>query len=132
MLTKIISAALALAVAMAPVAQACTGIQLTAKDGGVVAARTLEFGIDPKSEAMVIPAGTAITGTLPDSGKGISYVTKYGVVGANGLGQPVILDGINEASMSASSIFPTTRAMPMSRRIMPLEQWGHTSTGYGY
>lgn len=99
MLTKIISAALALAVAMAPVAQACTGIQLTAKDGGVVAARTLEFGIDPKSEAMVVPAGTAITGTLPDGGKGISYVTKYGVVGANGFGQPVILDGINEAGL---------------------------------
>jgi choloylglycine hydrolase len=99
MLTKITSAALAFAVAMAPVAQACTGIRLTAKDGGVVAARTLEFGIDPKSEAMVFPAGTAITGTLPDGGKGISYVTKYGVVGANGFGQPVILDGINEAGL---------------------------------
>jgi choloylglycine hydrolase len=99
MLRKITSAALAGAVALAPVAQACTGIELTAKDGGVVAARTLEFGIDPKSEVMVVPAGTAITGTLPDGGKGISYVTKYGVVGANGFGQPVILDGINEAGL---------------------------------
>jgi choloylglycine hydrolase len=81
-LTKITSAALALAVAMAPVAQASTGIQLTAKDGGGVAARTLEFGIDPKSDALVIPAGTAITGTLPDGGKGINYVMKCGVVGA--------------------------------------------------
>jgi choloylglycine hydrolase len=99
MLRKIISAALAGAVALAPFAHACTGIELTAKDGGVVAARTLEFGIDPKSEVMVVPAGTAITGTLPDGGKGISYVTKYGVVGANGFGQPVILDGINEAGL---------------------------------
>ena len=99
MLRKITGAALAGAVALAPVAQACTGIELTAKDGGVVAARTLEFGIDPKSEVMVVPAGTAITGTLPDGGKGISYVTKYGVVGANGFGQPVILDGINEAGL---------------------------------
>jgi choloylglycine hydrolase len=65
MLRKITGAALAGAVALAPVAQACTGIELTAKDGGVVAARTLEFGIDPKSEVMVVPAGTAITGTLP-------------------------------------------------------------------
>ena len=99
MLRKITSAAIAGAVALAPVAHACTGIELTAKDGGVVAARTLEFGIDPKSEVMVVPAGTAITGTLPDGGKGISYVTKYGVVGANGFGQPVILDGINEAGL---------------------------------
>src|ERR1700738_3725759 len=99
MLRKITSAAIAGAVALAPVAHACTGIELTAKDGGVVAARTLEFGIDPKSEVMVVPAGTATTGTLPDGGKGISYVTKYGVVGANGFGQPVILDGINEEGL---------------------------------
>src|SRR5207253_3258191 len=94
MLAKITSAALAGAIAFSPVAQACTGIELTAKEGAVVAARTLEFGIDPKSEAMIIPAGTSISGTLPDGGKGISYVTKYGVVGANGFGQPAILDGI--------------------------------------
>src|SRR5438067_3482337 len=99
MFRKIASAALAGAVALVPVAQACTGIELTAKDGGVVAARTLEFGIDPKSEVMVVPAGTAITGTLPDGGKGISYVTKYGVAGANGFGQQVILDGINETGL---------------------------------
>ena len=99
MLKEITSAVLVGVVALAPVAQACTGIALTAKDGGVIAARTLEFGIDPKSEVMVVPAGTAITGTLPDGGKGISYVTKYGVVGANGFGQPVILDGINEAGL---------------------------------
>ena len=51
-------AALAGTIAFAPVAQACTGIQLTAKDGGVVAARTLEFGIDLHSNVLVIPAGT--------------------------------------------------------------------------
>jgi choloylglycine hydrolase len=99
MLKKVTGAALAGAIVLAPVAQACTGIKLTAKDGGVVAARTLEFGIDPKSGVMVVPSGTAIAGTLPDGGKGISYVTKYGVAGANGFGQPVILDGINEAGL---------------------------------
>src|SRR5262249_34705975 len=99
MLRKITSIALIGAVSLAPVAQACTGIALTAKDGGVVAARTLEFGIDPKSDVLVVPPGTAITGTLPDGGKGVSYVTKYGVVGANGFGQTVILDGINEAGL---------------------------------
>jgi choloylglycine hydrolase len=89
-------AALAATVAFAPVVQACTGIQLVAKDGGVIAARTLEFGIDLQSNVLIIPAGTAMTGTLPDGGKGISYTTKYGIGGANGAGQIAILDGIND------------------------------------
>jgi len=68
-------AALAGTIAFAPVVQACTGIQLVAKDGGVIAARTLEFGIDLQSNVLNIPAGTAMTGTLADGGKGISYTT---------------------------------------------------------
>ena len=92
LLTGILIAALS----FAPVVQACTGIQLVAKDGGVIAARTLEFGIDLQSNVLIIPAGTAMTGTLPDGGKGISYTTKYGIGGANGAGQIAILDGIND------------------------------------
>jgi choloylglycine hydrolase len=34
------------ALMFAPAAEACTGIRLVAKDGGVVAARSLEFGFD--------------------------------------------------------------------------------------
>jgi choloylglycine hydrolase len=92
-------AALAATIAFAPVAQACTGIQLTAKDGGVVAARTLEFGIDLQSNVLVIPAGTAFTGTLPNGGAGIRYTTKYGMVGANGADMTVIVDGINDQGL---------------------------------
>jgi choloylglycine hydrolase len=70
------------ALSFAPVAQACTGIRLIAKDGGVIAARSLEFGFDLHSDVMVVPVGTMLSGTLPDGGKGISYKTKYGFVGA--------------------------------------------------
>jgi len=99
MLRSTIAGILTAALSFAPVAQACTGIRLIAKDGGGVAARTLEFGFDLHSEVLVIPAGTALTGTLPDGGKGISYKTKYGVVGANAEGMTAIVDGINEAGL---------------------------------
>jgi choloylglycine hydrolase len=95
MLVGILTAALS----FAPVAQACTGIRLIAKDGGVIAARTLEFGFDLHSEVMVIPAGTALTGSLPDGGKGISYKTKYGFLGANAEGLTAIVDGINDRGL---------------------------------
>jgi choloylglycine hydrolase len=92
-------AALIAALAAVPTAQACTGIRLVAKDGGVVTARSLEFGIDLHSEVMIVPAGTALTGSLPDGGKGISYTTKYGFAGANGAGLPAIVDGINDQGL---------------------------------
>jgi choloylglycine hydrolase len=92
-------AILAAALSFAQMAQACTGIRLVAKDGGVVAARTLEFGFDLHSEIMVVPAGTALTGTLPDGGKGISYKTKYGFAGANAEGMTAIVDGINDQGL---------------------------------
>ena len=99
MFRSLLIAILAAALGFAPAAQACTGIRLVAKDGGVVAARTLEFGFDLHSEVMVVPAGTALTGTLPDGGKGISYKTKYGFAGANGMGLPVIVDGLNDQGL---------------------------------
>ena len=95
LLVGIVTAALS----FAPIAQACTGIRLIAKDGGVVPARTLEFGFDLQSNVMVVPAGTVLTGSLPDGGKGITYKTKYGFLGANALGMTAIVDGINDQGL---------------------------------
>src|SRR5579863_4834413 len=89
----------AAALGFATLAQACTGIRLIAKDGAVIAARTLEFGFDLHSQVLVVPAGTTLTGTLPDGGKGISYKSKYGFLGANAEGLTAIVDGINERGL---------------------------------
>ena len=63
-------------------AQACTGIRLTAQDGTVVHARTLEFGIDIHSDVLVVPRGYAWTGTTPDGKEGLTWKTKYASVGS--------------------------------------------------
>lgn len=99
MFRSTIAGILTAALSFAPVAQACTGIRLIAKDGGVVAARSLEFGLDLHSQVLVVPAGTALTGSLPDGGKGISYKTKYGFVGANAEGVTMIADGMNDQGL---------------------------------
>jgi len=87
------------ALSFAPAALACTGIRLVAKDGGVIAARTLEFGVDLHSDVLVVPAGTTLSGTLPDGGKGIIYKTKYGFLGANAEGMTAIVDGLNDQGL---------------------------------
>ena len=89
---------------------ACTGISLNAKDGAMIRGRTMEFGFPLSSNVIVIPAtkpiefvipaGTAMNGTLPDGKKGISYTTRYAVAGANAIGQTVILDGLNDQGLS--------------------------------
>jgi len=99
MFRSMIVGILTAALSFAPIAQACTGIRLVAKDGGVVAARSLEFGLDLHSQVLVVPAGTALTGTLPDGGKGISYKTKYGFVGANAEGVTMVADGMNDQGL---------------------------------
>ncbi len=89
-------------------AEACTGIRLIAADGTVVHARTLEFAIDLQSDVIVSPRGFARVGVTPDSNDGLSWKAKYASVGANAIGLPVIIDGLNEAGLAAGLFyFPT-------------------------
>src|SRR5438034_10681339 len=94
---------------LAPTVQACTGIRLIAEDGTVVHARTMEFAIDIHSDVMMIPRGFARTGTTPDGKEGLKWKAKYASVGANGVGLPVLFDGLNEKGLAAGTFyFPTS------------------------
>jgi choloylglycine hydrolase len=90
-------------------AHACTGIRLIAEDGTVVHARTMEFAIDIHSDVIMVPRGYARTGTTPDGKEGLKWKTKYASVGANGVGLPVLFDGLNEKGLAAGTFyFPTS------------------------
>jgi choloylglycine hydrolase len=79
---------------------ACTGISLKAADGAAIRGRTLEFGFPMQSNVLVVPAGKELSGTSPDGSKGLTYTSRYAVVGANALNMPVILDGLNDQGLS--------------------------------
>jgi choloylglycine hydrolase len=84
---------------------ACTGISLKAGDGAAIRGRTLEFGFPMQSKVLVVPAGQELSGTLPDGGKGLVYKSRYAFVGANALGLPAILDGINDQGLSVGLFY---------------------------
>ncbi len=109
---KVISTVVAGAMLLGGVAQsvqACTGIMLTAEDGTVVHARTMEFAIDIHSDVIVIPRGYVRTGTTPDGKPGLKWTSKYASVGTNGVGFPVLFDGVNEKGLASGLFyFPTT------------------------
>ncbi len=114
-----------------PAAQACTGIRLIAADGSVVYARTLEFGLDLKSEIMMVPRGFSRTGTTPDGKGGLKWTAKYASVGMNGAGLPDLFDGLNEKGLGAGMFyFPTSAGyMPYTAEVSDrtISQWEFVS-----
>ncbi len=99
---------LMLVLGMIQAGDACTSIRIKTADGLVFYARTMEGGFDFHSQVTVIPQGTAFQGTLPDNtSKGLKWTAKYGVVGMNAFGQPLLSDGINEKGLTVGNLlFP--------------------------
>jgi choloylglycine hydrolase len=109
-------------------AHACTGIRLIAEDGSVVAARTLEFGIELNSDVIVVPRNYARMGTTPHGENGLKWSSRYASLGANGVGLPFVFDGVNEKGLAVGLFyFPTTagymryNAAESSRTVAPWE-----------
>jgi choloylglycine hydrolase len=90
-------------------ATACTGIRLTAKDGTIVYARTLELGGDLDSSILIVPHGYAFRGETPMGTPGFRWTTKYAFVGPNAEGLPFVCDGMNEKGLAVGCfLFPGT------------------------
>ena len=70
----------------------CTSFQLTATDGSVCVARTMEFPDMLGARLTVLPRGLQLTSTAPD-GPGVTWTTRYGTVGMDGRIQPVNATG---------------------------------------
>ena len=102
MIKKIFAVSLATSLALSPIAgNACTSFLLKGNDGGYVYGRTMEFGLPLKSQLIVIPRNYQALGVGVDSkpGSGLNWKTKYAAVGMNGLGLPVLVDGMNEKGL---------------------------------
>jgi choloylglycine hydrolase len=72
-------------------------------DGGYAYGRTLEFGLDLRSQFIIVPRAYSITATGPagEVGKGgLAWKTRYAATGMNALGLPVIVDGVNEKGLA--------------------------------
>jgi len=99
-------AALALSAALwTTSAQACTSFLLVAKDGSKTYGRTLEFGVDMKSQVTLLPRGLVMVGTLPNAAQGKRWTARYAALGMNGFGLPILIDGLNEKGLAGGMLF---------------------------
>ena len=97
-------------VGAANVSLACTAVNVTAKDGTVIAGRTMEWALEMKWQLNSLPAGTAYELTAPASLKkpAVAATTKYALVGISSAefpGAPAFLEGQNSAGMGMSANF---------------------------
>ena len=98
-------AGVALILMVAQAADACTSIRIKTEDGLVFYARTMEGAVDYQSKVTVVPTGTVYHGTLPDNTpKGLTWTTKYGMVGMNAFGSPIMTDGMNEKGLAVGNL----------------------------
>ncbi len=91
--------------AFAQTAQACTSFLLRTSDGGAVYGRTMEFGFQLASEAIVIPRRFALTATGPGGKPGLAWTAKFAAVGLNAFGAPVLADGMNEKGLAGGILY---------------------------
>ena len=99
---RVLVAALAATLVLTPFTSfACTSFLLKGSDGGFVYGRTMEFGLPLKSQLTVFPRNYPMLGVGVDGkpGTGLNWTSKYAVSGMNGLGMPVLLDGMNEKGL---------------------------------
>ena len=94
----------------ANVALACTAVNITAKDGTVIAGRTMEWALEMKWQLNNLPAGTSYQLTAPPSSNkpAIPMQTKHALVGISSAaipGAPAFLEGQNSAGLGMSANF---------------------------
>ncbi|CDR35242.1 linear amide C-N hydrolase [Criblamydia sequanensis] len=79
---------------------ACTAFQLTSQDNSLVYCRSMELGVDLRSNLLLVPRNTSYQGTAPNNKPGLNWKTKYGFVGVNQWLFPnVVSDGMNEKGL---------------------------------
>jgi choloylglycine hydrolase len=96
---------LALVLGIPAATAACTAIRIRPGDGSIVAARTLEFAVDLRSDLVVLPRGGSHVGTTTSGRPGLRWATKYGIVGMNAFGRPLLVDGLNEHGLAIGVLY---------------------------
>ena len=91
-----------------PFAHACTALMITDQQGNAYSAKTMEYAVPLPFAMSYVPAGTKVVSVAPGNKPGLSFETKYPVlgVGANvgvGSGLNMLAEAANDQGLSVSS-----------------------------
>ncbi|HEY9160811.1 MAG TPA: choloylglycine hydrolase family protein [Desulfomonilia bacterium] len=84
----------------------CGSFRVTADDGSIIAARSMEFSVDLKYDIIVVPKDIAFESPAPDGKKGLKWKTMLGYVGVAAFGMDHgTSDGMNEKGLAMSLLW---------------------------
>ncbi|OGX14344.1 MAG: hypothetical protein A2351_06630 [Omnitrophica bacterium RIFOXYB12_FULL_50_7] len=106
---KIMGAVMALFLALAPCANACTFVDVEAKDGSVVIGRSIEWGFPMEYTFSVVPKGQSFTASYPADKvakdfKPMTWVSKYAYAGVGVTVQQGLDSAQNEAGLNIEGL----------------------------
>ena len=82
-------------------ADSCTVFRLKAHDGTIIVGRSMEFAVDLKYDAIVVPRSKAYASPATNGKEGLAWKTRYGYVGIASFGMDYGLsDGMNEKGLA--------------------------------
>lgn len=84
---------------------ACTTFRLQSQDGAWITGRSMELGLDLKSNVMLVPRQFTLTAMQPGMKPGMSWTAKYGFLGINTFDLNVATDGMNEVGLTAHALY---------------------------
>jgi penicillin V acylase-like amidase (Ntn superfamily) len=101
----------------APAAQACTTILVTDASGRAYHGRTLEFSVLLPMDMTYFPAGTKVISSTPAGNQGLTFDTKYPILGMSypvlpSAKQVTFVEGINDQGVSFSANWLTGTDSP--------------------
>jgi penicillin V acylase-like amidase (Ntn superfamily) len=101
----------------APAAQACTTILVTDASGRAYHGRTLEFSVLLPMDMTYFPAGTKVISSTPAGNQGLTFDTKYPILGMSfqvlpSAKQVTFAEGINDQGVSFSANWLTGTDSP--------------------
>lgn len=84
---------------------ACTDFRLTAADGTVMIARSMEFAEDLHSNVRSSNRGRSFATTTPAGKQGLGWTSKYGYIFLDGFNVDAAIDGMNEKGLSYEALY---------------------------
>lgn len=109
---------------------ACTDFRMTAKDGTVLVTRSMEFGLNLKSNLRTSNRGRVYASSTINGKPSMSWRATYGYVFVDGLDQDFAVDGMNEAGLSFEALlfpgFAQYQTIPVGqeKQAIPYIQFG--------
>jgi choloylglycine hydrolase len=94
----------------------CSDFQLKSQDGTIICGRAMDFIMDMDSKIMAFNRGDNRSSIAPNGMRGLTWISKYGLIGVNAFGYDGIDEGMNEKGLTCGVLVLDSTKYPHIRK----------------